>query len=89
MQGLSDVCWDIHGTKLCTASDDFTLRLWDVATGQCLRTLEGHTSHAFCCCFNPVQNAVVSARPLASISTKGPDQRAVLDCNQAQYTSVS
>ena len=31
------------GTKLVTGSFDKTLRLWDLATGKCLRTLEGHS----------------------------------------------
>ena len=60
MQGLSDVCWDQEGKYLCTASDDFTLKLWDVRSKQCLRTLEGHTHHVFCCCFSPKDNHVVS-----------------------------
>lgn len=59
MQGISDLSWDALGEKLCTASDDFTLKLWDAAKGECLRTLEGHTSYVFCCCFAPIGNALV------------------------------
>ena len=58
MQGISDLSWDALGEKLCTASDDFTLKLWDVGKGECLRTLEGHTSYVFCCCFAPMGNAL-------------------------------
>ena len=31
------------GTRVITASDDQTARLWDAATGKALATLEGHT----------------------------------------------
>ena len=55
------MCWDREGKFLCTASDDFTLKLWDVRTKQCLRTLEGHTHHVFCCCFSPKDNHLVSS----------------------------
>lgn len=59
LQGLSDLCWDSAGKKLCTASDDCTLKLWDAATGECLRTLEGHTSFVFCCCFSSLGSTLV------------------------------
>ncbi len=58
-QGLNDVCWDPQGKHLCTASDDFTLRLWSSETGQCLNTLEGHTNKVFCCAFSPNSNKLV------------------------------
>ena len=66
MQGVSDLSWDAMGEKLCTASDDFTLKLWDVGKGECLRTLEGHTSYVFCCCFAPIGNALVRDNVSAS-----------------------
>jgi small GTP-binding protein len=32
------------GRRALTGNGDYTVRLWDVDTGQCLRVLEGHTS---------------------------------------------
>ncbi len=34
--------WDVRTIASC--SDDQTVRLWDIGTGECLRTLQGHTN---------------------------------------------
>ena len=65
LQGLSDVSWNRESTLLATASDDQTLRLWDAETGQCFRTLEGHTHYVFSCCFSEGGNLLVSCLPCA------------------------
>jgi WD40 repeat protein len=31
------------GRRVVSASNDNTLKVWDVATGQCVATLEGHS----------------------------------------------
>ena len=31
------------GRRVVSASDDKTLKVWDVVTGKCLATLEGHS----------------------------------------------
>ena len=36
------------GRRVVSASDDKTLKVWDVATGKCLATLEGHSSGVRC-----------------------------------------
>ena len=67
-QGISDVCWDSRSKYLCSASDDRTLKLWEAATGECLRTLEGHTNYVFCCKFNPDGNMLVGILGMALLT---------------------
>ncbi|XP_021890420.1 COMPASS-like H3K4 histone methylase component WDR5A [Carica papaya] len=59
-QGVSDVAFSSDSRFLVSASDDKTLRLWDVATGSLIKTLNGHTNFAFCVNFNPQSNMIVS-----------------------------
>lgn len=40
--GLMAVAWLPDGIRGCSASEDGTVRLWDVRTGQLLRTFNGH-----------------------------------------------
>ena len=47
------VAFSPDGRLLATASDDETARLWDPATGDCLRTLTGHTGSVCGVAFSP------------------------------------
>jgi len=53
-----------------SASGDKTLRLWDVETGEELRTLKGHTGEVMACVFSPDGAQVVSASGGADKSLK-------------------
>ncbi|GMH10342.1 hypothetical protein Nepgr_012183 [Nepenthes gracilis] len=59
-QGISDLAFSSDSRYLSTASDDNTVRIWDVATGQLIKTLHGHTNYVFCVNFNPQSNMIVS-----------------------------
>lgn len=52
-QGVNDVAWSSDSKCLASASDDCTIKMWDVAKGRCVRTLSGHTNYVFCLNFNP------------------------------------
>ena len=36
------------GRRVVSGSEDKTLKVWDVATGECVATLEGHSSGVRC-----------------------------------------
>ena len=36
------------GRRVVSGSEDNTLKVWDVATGKCVATLEGHSDHVRC-----------------------------------------
>lgn len=38
----SVICCDFYGPLIATGSCDATVKIWDVQTGNCLRTLQGH-----------------------------------------------
>ena len=45
--GISDVAWSSDSTLICSASDDKTVKIWDVGTRKCLKTLKVIISSIF------------------------------------------
>jgi WD40 repeat protein/tRNA A-37 threonylcarbamoyl transferase component Bud32 len=50
---IMDVVFSPEGTRIATASNDRTIKLWDVATGLEALTLRGHTAGVFSLVFSP------------------------------------
>ena len=44
---VNSVCVSADGSRLFSGSRDKTIKVWDVATGACVQTLEGHTGSVF------------------------------------------
>ena len=47
------VCFNPDGRRLASSSPDRTVRLWDVETGACVKTLKGHGNNVTSVCFSP------------------------------------
>ncbi|MCA8917362.1 MAG: pentapeptide repeat-containing protein, partial [Planctomycetes bacterium] len=56
--GLS---WSPTGDRLLSAGNDGTLRVWDAASGDCLRTLRGHEGWVHSCAWSPTGDHLLSA----------------------------
>ncbi|MEJ1271779.1 WD repeat domain 5 [Cricetulus griseus] len=68
--GISDVAWSSDSNLLVSASDDKTLkiwdfdesvRIWDVKTGKCLKTLPAHSDPVSAVHFNRDGSLIVSS----------------------------
>lgn len=53
------MAWTPDGRFLATASDDYAVRVWDTASGICVRNLTGHTHFVSCCAFSAGSNLLV------------------------------
>ena len=55
------IAFDHDGGRFLSASSDRTVRLWDTATGRCLRVFEGHTDEVFAAVFHPDGTRIATA----------------------------
>src|ERR1700730_4634944 len=66
---VAAVAFSPDGTRVLSGSKDKTLKLWDAATGQLLRTFVGHTGEVTSVSFSPDGTRVLSG------SDDGEDRR--------------
>ena len=50
---VTSVSFSPYGKYICSGSGDETVRLWNVDTGENIRTLNGHTSYVNSVSFSP------------------------------------
>ena len=62
--GHSNCVWSASfspdSSKIASGSDDNTVKLWDVTSGECLQTLEGHSDYVNSVSFSPDGTKVAS-----------------------------
>ncbi|MBE9191712.1 NACHT domain-containing protein [Gloeocapsopsis crepidinum LEGE 06123] len=58
--GVWSIALSLDGTLLASGSQDQTIKIWDVKTGCCIRTLFGHTSWIRSCAVSPDQQYLIS-----------------------------
>ena len=59
-KSISKVTFNGQGTKLLTASEDCTARIWEVESGDELQKLEGHEDEIFSCAFNYEVDTIIT-----------------------------
>jgi len=58
---VKSAAYSRDGSRIVTASLDDTARIWDVASGRCLRVLKGHTHSVFSAEFSPDGRRIATA----------------------------
>jgi WD40 repeat protein len=53
LDGINSVAFSPDGTTIASGSQDYTIKLWEVASGQELHTFRGHTSEVNSVAFSP------------------------------------
>lgn len=57
---VNDVAFSPNGRQVGSASSDGTIRIWDMATGSELMTLQGHDSEVISVAFSPDGKRIIS-----------------------------
>lgn len=57
---INDIEYSPDGTKIATCSEDYTIKIWEIATGKEMTTMFGHTKAVNDLAFSPDSKALVS-----------------------------
>jgi WD40 repeat protein len=58
---VRSVAFSPDSTRLASASNDCTVKIWDAGSGECLQTLEGHSDWVWSVAFSPDSTRLASA----------------------------
>jgi WD40 repeat protein len=67
------ICFSPDGTRIASASRDFTIRIWDVAKGEELHCLAGHKLPVLCVAWSPDGKTVLSGGEDDTLRLWNPD----------------
>ncbi|CAD8071636.1 unnamed protein product [Paramecium primaurelia] len=89
---VNSVCFSPNGNILASCSDDNSILIWDVKTGQQKAKLDGHSNWVRSVCFSPDGNTLTSGGEDMSIllwNAETGQQKAKLDGHTSCINSVS
>lgn len=61
VDAINEISFSPDGSRLLSASNDKTVRVWDACTGACLKVLRGHTDSVTSASFSPDGNHILTA----------------------------
>ena len=85
------VVWSPDGSQVATGSSK-TVRVWDAGTGECVRTLEGHSSYVLSVAWSPDGSKVASGSEKGKVriwDTKTGESVGYLIGHKASANTVS
>ena len=68
---INEVCFSSDGKKALSGSSDGTIKLWNVDSGECEYTLEGHMSGVTSVCFSADDTKIISGGGNCSVKMWG------------------
>lgn len=74
---INRIAWSPDGKYLASPSNDKTIHIWDVSTGECVRILEGHTDTVYSVAWSPDGQSLASGSKDKSVyiwDVKGRNQ---------------
>ena len=85
------VAFSPDGRTIASASEDRSVRLWSAATGELMKTLQGHTLRVYSVAFSPDGSTIISASEDKSVRlwTAGINVRCSVQSSKSLHTPLS